>query len=145
VKPYPARATPADPFADAALDFLDALEAAAESAVAPPPGHPYQAEPHRAEPHRAEPQPEVIEEVAAEAMARPEERAEVAVFAAPPSEAVPVAADSAPVPIREPDGEEAGSMQAPTDDRPPEPAVKPIVIGADEAEAVPKKRGWWQR
>ncbi|HTU52530.1 MAG TPA: Rne/Rng family ribonuclease [Acetobacteraceae bacterium] len=135
-RPYPARPTPADPFADAALDFLDALEAAAESAIGPPPGRPY----------RAEPQPEAIEEVAAEAVARPEERAEASVFAAPPSEAVSVAADGArEVPVREPGAEEAGPVEAPTDDRPPEPAVKPIVIGADEAEALPKKRGWWQR
>ncbi len=136
VRPYPTRATPADPFADAALDFLDALEAAAESAIAPPPGHPYPAEPERA----------AAEEGAAEAMARREERAEASVYAAPPSETVSVAADGArEVPIREPDAAAAVSAEAPTDDRPPEPAVKPIVIGADEAEALPKKRGWWQR
>jgi hypothetical protein len=26
-----------------------------------------------------------------------------------------------------------------------EPAVKPIIIGADEAPVAEKKRGWWRR
>ncbi|MGH7071145.1 MAG: Rne/Rng family ribonuclease, partial [Acetobacteraceae bacterium] len=33
----------------------------------------------------------------------------------------------------------------PVDDRPPQPAVRPIVLGTEDAAQKEKKRGWWQR
>ncbi|HUA77475.1 MAG TPA: hypothetical protein VMA86_07365, partial [Acetobacteraceae bacterium] len=49
-------------------------------------------------------------------------------------------------PIGEPPAEAVmPAVAAPQiDDRPPEPAIKPIVIGVDEPEAPPKRRGWWR-
>ncbi|MDA8050761.1 MAG: ribonuclease E/G [Rhodospirillales bacterium] len=92
---YPAGPTPANPFADAALDLFDAIEAAAEGAA---------------------PEPRSL----------------------PP--ALAVAGSAAAAPTKEVHGE-----APPVDDRPPAPAVKPIVLGSDEAVPTEKKRGWWQR
>ncbi len=102
---HPAGPTPADPFADAAFDLFDAIEAATEQA-APEPRLP---EPALIEP--ALPEPALPEPAPASAAAAP----------GPAEEAPPV------------------------DDRPPVPAVKPIVLGSEEAVPVEKKRGWWQR
>ncbi|HUC19083.1 MAG TPA: ribonuclease E/G [Acetobacteraceae bacterium] len=107
--PHPIGPTPANPFADAALDFLDALEVEAESMAAPPPAIAYSEEPAEPAPVPPEPAPE---------------RASASL---PAPEAVAPAMAAAPV-----------------DDRPAEPAVKPIVIGADEPVDAPKKRGWWR-
>ncbi len=107
--PHPVGPTPANPFADAALDFLDALEAEAESMAAPPP-----------------------------APVNPEERTEPGPV---PPESTPEPA-SASLPV--PEAVAPAMAAAPVDDRPPEPAIKPIVIGADETADLPKKRGWWR-
>jgi len=108
VSPHPAiaasgGATPANPFADAALDLFDAIEAAAESAA-----------PELRLP--AEPEPP--------AGASPTPAGTVA-----PAAAASATAEAAP----------------PVDDRPPAPAVKPIILGSDEGVPAEKKRGWWQR
>ena len=137
-RPRPVGPTPADPFADAALDFLDLLEAAAESNVAPPPGAFYPAEPAQnlAPPPPPPPPPTTEPE--------PEPADHAPSFAAPPAPPPHEAPHGAPHEVPAEAMLPAVVAAAETDDRPAEPAIKPIVIGAEEAEALPKKRGWWR-
>jgi ribonuclease E len=116
--------TPANPFGGNNFDIFDVMEqveAAAPMHVAPP----------AAEPSPAEPAP---------------------VAGLEPENAPPVAHAEAeavaPEPERQPQPEPAASEPEPmvaANDAAPEPAVKPIIIGAGEAPTAEKKRGWWRR
>ncbi len=159
--------TPANPFGGHTFDIFDVMDQAEAAAPMPaaspwrrrlslsrdarglepenaPPiieadALPAQAEATRSEPEvEAEPAPAAAEHarepVAAEPAAPEPAMAELAM--AEPAMAEPAAAESA-APEPEP-------MVA-ANDAAAEPAIKPIVIGAAEAQVVEKKRGWWRR
>jgi ribonuclease E len=56
----------------------------------------------------------------------------------------PVTRPPAEAPVEEPTSHDAAPPPPATPVEPPEPAIKPFVIGAD-APAAEKKRGWWRR
>ena len=127
--------TPADPFGGAPFDIFDILERAelaeqeqasraAAAALAIPPV-----------PLGASAPSDIVAEPAAEAPPAPVP-ARTPVVAAPVV-AIPAAppAKPAPAPV------EAAAPPAPVVG----PAVKPIVLGADELPPTPPKRGWWKR
>jgi ribonuclease E len=151
--------TPANPFGGDSFDIFDVMdqaERAAErpAAMEPPMAEPPMAEPPMAEPPMAEPpmaeppmaEPPVaeppaeasVETVVAETIAAPEPVAPEPVVAEP-VKAVPAQAELA---IAE---DPAPAIAEPANDVVQEPAIRPIVIGTDEAPPVEKKRGWWRR
>jgi ribonuclease E len=115
--------TPADPFAGQMDEILEAMEAAEQQAAA-----------QAARPRRAAPPAEPALPAAAEPPAEPAPPAE----AEPPpvpAEAAPEAPPAATVPPAEPARAEP-EIGAP---------VAPIVLGEGQAEALPRKRGWWRQ
>lgn len=104
------------------LDIADIFEAAerkeAERAAAA-----------RAEAAARQARPVVREEPVAEVLSEP-----VPEPAPEPAPESAINVDAAPEPISEPIAEPSRA-----------PVVQPIVIGADEAEAGPRKSGWWRR
>jgi hypothetical protein len=92
-------------------------------------------EPIRAEATRNEPEPKFL---------APEPEPTPAVILAEPEPAEAEATRGEPGPeLPRHDLEPEPVMAA--NDTTPEPAVKPIIIGADEDVVVEKKRGWWRR
>jgi ribonuclease E len=141
--------TPADPFAGQVDDILEAMEAAelaAEAAATPkrapaPPPVPVEAVAAEAAPAQA-----MAEAAPAQAMAEaaPAQAMAEAAPAQAMAEAAPAAAvaEPAPAPV---------ALQPVAAAEPPlaaepvaAPPVQPIVIGGD-AEAAPRKRGWWAK
>jgi ribonuclease E len=116
-------ATPANPFGGNTFDIFDVLERAeaAEPVRAAAPIEPTPLpglEPEYAPPFiTAEPAHAAAETIAAEP--------------GPPAQLELPAADPEPM--------------VAANDAAPEPVVKPIIIGADEAPVAEKKRGWWRR
>jgi ribonuclease E len=122
--------TPANPFGGNTFDIFDVMEQAEVAAPTPSPVQPTPVpglEPENA-PVLAEPEPPVLEEPPAET----DEPVNEPVAA---SQAEP----AAPTPAPEPEPLVAAN------DALAEPAVKPIIIGAGDAPAAEKKRGWWRR
>jgi ribonuclease E len=121
--PYPAYVgpTPADPFAFGALDIFDVMEQAELRA----PAEPSRTASDRTEP--ASPAPAAEPAITPDAHAAPElaPSGKMQVNAAPKPVAHEVA-QAAPEP-------EVG------------PAVKPVLIGSEEASPAERKRGWWRR
>jgi ribonuclease E len=120
--------TPANPFGGNTFDIFDVMEqaeAAQPAHVAPPVVEPPVVEPPvelapvaGLEPENA---PPVAHAEAETVAAEPEPQAQLELAASGPEPMVAA------------------------NDAVPEPAVKPIIIGADDAPAAEKKRGWWRR
>ena len=159
--------TPADPFGGAAaFDIFDAIEwaetqaeqsaaAASQAPAAPPvvepaasaaPVVPKQA----AEPASVpEPTPELVEELPASPppakVARPRRGSRAALAAA----ALAEQAASAPAAVPEPEPakpqppEPESTVPEPDAAPPPEPAIRPLLVGEPPADAP--RRGWWRR
>ena len=126
--------TPANPFGGQVFDIFDVLEQA-EQAGDRTGDRPAQA--------LAASAPDTVRDAAVISESPPETPNAPVVTPSIASEAVP-APDAAvateavvPVPANDPAPEPLVN--------PPEPLVKPIVIGAEEDAAVEKKRGWWRR
>ncbi len=114
--PIYAGPTPADPFGGPAFDIFDVLERVEQVAGA---SLPAVAAPEIADPAPA-PRPSAPEPAALILPAEPE-------------------------PVPEPRRDGASPAPEPANDAAPgEPAIKPILIGAEEAPAQ-RKRGWWRR
>jgi ribonuclease E len=79
---------------------------------------------------------ERAEAAAREARALARQTAEARPAEARPAEARPAEPEPDPAPELETVGQEPA---------PPEPLVKPIIIGAADAPVAEKKRGWWRR
>jgi ribonuclease E len=110
--------TPADPFGGQAFDIFDVLERAE---------FPEPALPTVEEPPAIEPVPDRGPE--------PDSGPEPASFSPPDAEDLPTPAVE----------ETAETVPTPANDREPEPAIVPIVVGADEPLPADKKHGWWRR
>ena len=110
--------TPANPFGGDGFDIFDVMDRAEAIAAAPV---------RSAAPAEA-----------AEAVAEP--------LAEPAPEATAMAGPLAVEPETGVSEPPAPATETVTDSRvEPEPLIKPIVIGADEAPVAEKKRGWWRR
>ncbi len=119
--------TPADPFGSPAFDIFDALEQA-EAQAKPSPAAAVTPLPIVAGPPPAiEPVDDIVSTAESPAPDVP--------VTEPSPEPPPV--NEPPVPPEEP--------PAPANDRDAEPAIRPIVIGAEDTPSVQKKRGWWRR
>ena len=149
--PAPSRRapTPADPFAGQMDEILMAMEAAEEQAAE------RAARPRRApaEPAPA-PAPEPAAPVVAAESAAPEpapaESAAPEPVVAEPAKAEPIAPAPAPAaPEPAPAAEPAPAPAAEATPAREEPVigqpVAPIVLGAEDAAELPRKRGWWRR
>jgi ribonuclease E len=128
--PIYAGPTPANPFGGPAFDIFDAVEQA-EAHAKPAPAPAVTSLPIVAGP------PPAIEPVAdieptAESEARDEPPAIEPPLQPPGRDELPPAA----LPEQPP---------APANDRGTEPAIQPILVGAEETPPVEKKRGWWRR
>jgi ribonuclease E len=157
--PRPSRAryagpTPADPFAgqiDDIFSVMEAAEAAAEAEAEAAARAPRRAA--SAEALASDPNEPVTPEPAPQPMPPPQEpvpvpQPEPAHPATPepayPTEPEPITpADPEPFSpsAAPPAGTEAAVAEGPV----AAPPVQPIVLGADAAEALPKRRGWWRR
>ena len=157
LQPVYAGPTPADPFGGRAFDIFDVMDQAERAAEAQPAPRP---QPAAEIVNNAPPEPGV-------AAAEPEPAVAAAAQepAAPvPEQEAPVAAEPEPDIVNsgalEPAGEtlrmrEEATAPTPANDTggeialpeppPPEPLVKPILIGADAEPPVERKRGWWRR
>jgi ribonuclease E len=153
--PVYAGPTPADPFGGRAFDIFDVMDQAERAAEAAPASRPQPAteivntdppEPGAAE---RESEPGVAEqETAAQTAPEPEaaeaeSEPEIVNSGAlePAGEMLHASAESsASMPAN--DTGEAITLPEPP---PPEPLVKPILIGADGETPVERKRGWWRR
>ncbi|WP_428485015.1 Rne/Rng family ribonuclease [Rhodopila sp.] len=154
--PVYAGPTPADPFGGQAFDIFDVMDQAERQAEAAPPmraasaveiisisgPQPETAAPE-AEPDAAEPAAgPVSRDITADSSAEilnataPEPSAEPLMMEPEPQAEEP----AAPTPANDVLAEIA--MPEPP---PAEPAVKPILVGADNEAPVEKKRGWWRR
>ena len=124
--------TPADPFGSPTFDIFHALELAEEQAK-PAPAAAVTPLPIVAGP------PPAIEPVDDIAPAAESSAPEVPVNEPSPE----------PPPVNEPPPSEPPAPPeeppAPANDRGAEPAIRPIVIGAEDTPPVEKKRGWWRR
>ncbi|HTU52407.1 MAG TPA: Rne/Rng family ribonuclease, partial [Acetobacteraceae bacterium] len=120
--------TPANPFGGNAFDIFDALEQA-EELERPAPAPTVTPLPIVAGPPPAVEPVDDIEPV-------PEATTPDASSTEPSAEALPISESSPPEPAAPP---------APANDRDAEPAIRPIVIGAEDTSSVEKKRGWWRR
>jgi ribonuclease E len=123
--------TPADPFGGHAFDIFDVLEQAeAQEKQAPAP-------PVTPLPIVAGPPPAI----------EPVEDIELAPEATPPDASL-AEGSAEPTPVSEvPPTEPLAPPEppAPANDQEAAPAIRPILIGAEEAPPVEKKRGWWRR
>jgi ribonuclease E len=128
-RPY-AGPTPADPFGPEGFDIFDMMEEAEQ-----PPARPKPVEAVVPEPA---PMPEPAEATAAAPVPEPGPAlvAEVVVEPEPAGAVEPEPAFAAAEP------EPAGAV---VEEHPPEPAVRPIVIGKDALPEQERKRGWWRR
>lgn len=147
--------TPADPFAGQIDDIFSVMEAAEAAAEA-------EAEAAARTPRRAPP----VEAVQASDPSEPATPEPAPQPMPPPQEPVPVpqpepahpatpepAYPTEPEPITPADPEPfspsaaplAGTEAAVAEGPVAAPPVQPIVLGADAAEALPKRRGWWRR
>ncbi len=155
--------TPADPFGGHAFDIFDALERAEQQRAAeplPPPALPDVAEPSVA----PEPVPDIAPDPQVTAMTpipgdgapagAPAEPVRQAETVEQQAEAETLSAHSVSVSAAPQPVEGAAPMSEPqpatpptpaNDSTPSEPAIRPIVIGAEEAPPAEKKRGWWRR
>ncbi len=119
--PLYAGPTPADPYGGQVFDIFDAIEAA------------------QAGPGLVSPEPAPLTERALPTVAAPPPLTEPITDVEPEPETT-LAAAPEPAPTAE--LHPAEQPPAPAND--PEPLVKPIIVGAEEAP-VEKKRGWWRR
>jgi ribonuclease E len=127
--PFPAYVgpTPADPFAFGALDIFDVMEQAELRAPA---------EAARPANDRIEPQPSQAAEQASPPPASPNHTRDA--HAAPEPKPSSKLEDTAPEP--------ASQEPVPAASEPEVgPAIKPVLIGSEEAAPVERKRGWWRR
>jgi ribonuclease E len=157
LQPVYAGPTPADPFGGRAFDIFDVMDQAERAAEAQPAPRPQPAAEivNNAPPEpgvaAAEPEPAVA--AAAQEPAAPGLDSETLVAADPEPDIVNSGAlepagetlrvreeATAPTPANDTGGEIA--LPEPP---PPEPLVKPILIGADAEPPVERKRGWWRR
>jgi ribonuclease E len=159
--PVYAGPTPADPFGGRAFDIFDVMDQAERAAEAkrapvaieivneapPEPETSYrQPEPILAEPVTDEPAPVTTDAAAAPPDAEPEHLdADIVNTAAPEpvGETLPhpePAAAETPVPANDTDPEMVTPELAP-----PEPLVKPILVGAGGDPPAEPRRGWWRR
>ena len=138
--PVYAGPTPANPFGGQMFDIFDVLEQAEARANAPPPAvmPPAAAAPIASlapeaavvPPPAPEPQP-AADTMEAAAAPQTESAASPPTVTAPEAIAPPIEyAPETPAAAPEPE---------------PEPAIKPIVIGAEPEPPAEKKRGWWRR
>jgi ribonuclease E len=116
--------TPANPFGGQAFDIFDLIDNGDEP-IHPPGGTGGEPEPTPA------PEPAPVS-------AAPELEPEAIVVPEPEAEAVaePVVESSPPEPEPAPE---------PANDRAPDPALQPIIVGAEAEPVADKKRGWWRR
>ncbi|HYZ22215.1 MAG TPA: ribonuclease E/G, partial [Rhodopila sp.] len=161
LRPAYAGPTPADPFGGQVFDIFDVMERAEREAEVQPlrrtasaadivnaplpePGSaapvapPAAANPSSANTPAAAPQAEITNAPG------PEPAGELPAAETAPTQAAEPAAAEASAPdaaAAETTPEAAAEAEPP----PPEPAIKPIVIGASNEPPVEKKRGWWRR
>jgi ribonuclease E len=160
LQPVYAGPTPADPFGGRAFDIFDVMDQAERAAEAQPAPrtHPAAEIVNNAPPEpgvtTSEPEPasmpagELVAAAPVESEASPvtpEYEPEIVNSGAlePAGETFHAAAEPAaatPTPANDTGGEIA--LPEPP---PPEPLVKPILIGADGEQPVERKRGWWRR
>ena len=146
--------TPANPFGGQAFDIFDLIDGADHPVGTPQPtpataapvastGAPAAEEPMATPLIHPISEPEVVE-IAAGVVLEPEPLVDQPGGAAP--EATEVATLPEPPTVPEPPLALAAAAAAPqpANDVEPEPATKPIIVGA-EGEPVVKKRGWWRR
>jgi ribonuclease E len=136
--------TPANPFGGDNFDIFDVMDQVEREAERPAAMEPVVAEP----PVGAAVETVMVETVAT-ATARTEAIPEPEPVTAAPAASEPVAiapAMAAPAQAELAIAEQpAPAIAAPANDVAQEPAIRPIVIGTDEAPPVEKKRGWWRR
>ncbi len=164
--PVYAGPTPADPFGGRAFDIFDVMDQAERAAEAQPIARAVAAieivnatapEPKAHEPGLVDAllaeMPAPVEIAAEPEHARPESVPPELVSSelVPPENARPEPVSGAPLTEiaaaeQPPETEAADAEQTATAEPPaPEPLVKPILIGSEEAPAAEKKRGWWRR
>jgi ribonuclease E len=157
LQPVYAGPTPADPFGGRAFDIFDVMDQAERAAEArPAPRAAVAAEivnNAAPEPEASNPEPEPAL-AAAEAQAEPEPEPAPEAIA---SELIPPEAEIVNTSAPEPSGESLRPAEPalatppiPANDTspepvPPEPLVKPILIGAGGEPPAEPKRGWWRR
>jgi ribonuclease E len=151
--------TPADPFGGQAFDIFDVIDRAEAATQSPPQAPARSPEPVMAEPVMAEPV-EQAADLNAAPIGAPSD-----VHAAAPDPASPILAEEPPdfapavdtiavaPPEPEPPVAEPQPAEAPAEavtpppvaeETRPEPAIRPVIVGATDAP-VEKKRGWWRR
>jgi ribonuclease E len=131
--------TPANPFGGDNFDIFDVMDQVEREAERPAAMEPVVAEPPvEAAVETVMVETVVTETVVTEAIPEPESVA-AAPAAVEPEMAAPAQAELA---IAE---EPAPAIAEPANDVAQEPAIRPIVIGTDEAPPAEKKRGWWRR
>jgi ribonuclease E len=147
--------TPADPFGGRAFDIfdmMDQVELAAEAKSAPrtPAGEITNTGAPEAEAGFGEPAAEEVaaatEAVEASAQAEvPEAEAEIVNAGAPEPAAAPELATMEAQPDDLPQPTANGLDEIAMPEPPPEPAIRPILVGAGGEAPSEKKRGWWRR
>ena len=131
--PLYAGPTPADPFGGHAFDIFDALEQAeAQEKQTPAPAV-------TSLPIVVGPPPaiEPVDDLESALEVRTPDEPSATEGSPEPPLVSQSSAPSEPHPSPEP--------PAPANDRDAEPAIRPIVIGAEDKPPVEKKRGWWRR
>ena len=140
--PVYAGPTPANPFGGQMFDIFDVLEQAEARAVAPPPTVMSPAVAAAAPIAALAPEAAIAPPPAPKS--QPEADATAAAATPETESAVPPPPIPAPEPATPPI-DHTPQMPVAAPEPEPEPAIKPIVIGAEPEPPAEKKRGWWRR